>query len=131
MIWDTKKVVALGAAVAALTQIGRFGDAAVWLWNSPTTAYAAKAKAEESKTWIDAYIADQQQQRELDQKLAEQEAVYQQKMLELQQQQVQQQAPNQAAPPPERHWWQDERDGSWWWCEWRCDEDRNWIRAEE
>lgn len=118
MTWDTKRVIALGATVAALTQIGRFGDGAVWLWRSPSTAYAALTKADDSKTWIDAYIADQQKQREFDQKLAEREAVYQQQMLELQQQQVQQQVPNQAAPWTQptsiREW--DGTEQTFWCC---------------
>ena len=103
---------------------------------APEIAAAALEKAENANDWIAAYIEDQQKQREMDQKLAEQAAEYQRQMLELQRQQqmpMQQQVPNQPVRPsrtvtPQE--WQDPQDGSWGCCSQFCDTDANWYRCE-
>lgn len=103
-------------------------------------AVEAEGKASDAREWIDRYIKDQEEQRVFDQKLAEKEAEYQQKMLDLQQQQVyqQQQAPNQmrVLPPPPQdttEYWRDPTDGSLWCCESDRDDCRvndNWFMCE-
>lgn len=88
--------------------------------NAPQVAQAAraeageaKAKAEETREWIDAYIADQEKQRTFDRALRERELEYQRQLIELQRQQ----APNTASQPTWR-WQEEDQDGQ---C-WRCDE---------
>lgn len=79
---------------------------------APDVAEAALQKAEDARQWIDAYIKDQQTQREVDQKLAEQATEYQRQILELQRQQVQQQVPNQVPSIPDP-WEFIKEEGDW------------------
>lgn len=95
----------------------------VRITKAPDVAEAAKQIAEESREWIDAYIAEQRHQREMDQKLAEQQAEYQRQMLELQRQQapnVFQQLPQMA--PAIREW--DGTDEAYYCCDYA---DREWC----
>src|SRR3990167_6970746 len=89
---------------------------------APEIAAAALEKAESANDWIAADIEEEQKQREMDQKLAEQAAEYQRQMLELQRQQ--QQTPNRSYRP-QRQEWQDPKDGSWAGCSQFCDTDEN------
>ena len=95
----TSKLVAIGVAFAALTQIGNGWKAIKYLADTPDTAYAAKAKAEKVDTEFSDYLKEQRLYTEALNKVVTQ-----------QQQMQQQQAPNQAVPQP---WTFLREEGDW------------------
>ena len=112
-------VASIIAGVVVIMQFMPAMELIVRIKKAPDVADAALQKATESREWIDAYIAEQKHQRDMDQKLAEQQMEYQKQMLELQQQQI----PNAPAPrtdprAPSREEWHDPQTGIWW-----CSED--------
>ena len=115
--------------------------------NSPQVASAALQKAEvaekkadESREWIDTWIAEQQRQREFDTAMREKELEYQRQMLELQQRlQSQANTPQRPTIQPLVTFVGIDADGTQWCCEARTeeacwtpdDEGRNgWRRCE-
>ena len=104
----------LAGSIAALTALGTFIVKSATYIQLPDKVEAAVQKNTEQDTEITALTAIQKTWQN----------IYEQ------QQQMQQQVPNQSAPQPERRWWQDDN-GDWWVCDWRCDEERNWMRDAE
>lgn len=125
--------VASGVTVASiiagglvLTQVMPSLELIVRIKNAPVVADAAmqkaavaEEKADASREWIEAWIAEQKHQREMEQKVAEATVEYQRQMVELQQQiQQQQQIPFPNPPASRVEEWQDPDSGTWY-----CSED--------
>lgn len=141
--WTPKNLTIVGSGVVAalliLPNLGKGWEAVKYLADAPPTAYAAKGQAEAVQSDFSAYLEAQEQQRKLDAKLAEQQALYNQRLLELQEsQQVYQQqqplnvsAPLLRFPEPEVIEWEDP-DGTWWCCDPRtdCDLMESWWRCD-
>jgi len=133
--------VALVSFLVLLTQFDKGLQLVSSKWNADALAGEAKhaaGKAQETANGVDSrferYLLDQEKQRDVEQARIEEQAKYNQRLLELQEQQMTQQRqpqrPNQAASVQRSlEYWQD-ADGLWWACNpsTDCRLGENWWR---